>query len=46
MAESGNRDWFRRKHVGYGFTPQTWQGWLITFLPIIIIIAIVYALAK
>jgi hypothetical protein len=22
--------WFRPKHYGYGATPNTWQGWLMT----------------
>jgi hypothetical protein len=25
------KPWFRPKLIGYGFTPNTWQGWLITF---------------
>ena len=25
------RLWFRRKRYGYGWTPCTWQGWLVTF---------------
>ena len=24
------RYWFRRKHFGFGATPNTWQGWLAT----------------
>lgn len=23
--------WFRQKTYGYGFTPVTWEGWLVTF---------------
>lgn len=23
--------WFKRKRYGYGWTPNTWQGWLIIF---------------
>lgn len=28
------RYWFRQKNFGYGFTPNTWQGWmfLLVFL--------------
>ena len=22
------KPWFRRQQVGFGFMPQTWQGWL------------------
>lgn len=25
-----NRYWFRPKRVGYGATPITWEGWLLT----------------
>ena len=25
-----NKPWFRRKRFGIGWTPATWQGWLIT----------------
>jgi hypothetical protein len=25
-----NRYWFRPKTVGYGATPTTWEGWLLT----------------
>lgn len=24
--------WFRQKSFGYGATPNTWQGWLLTFV--------------
>ena len=24
------RYWFRQKSFGYGATPNTWQGWLLT----------------
>lgn len=23
--------WFKRKKFGWGWTPATWQGWLLTF---------------
>ncbi len=25
-----SRYWFRQKSFGYGATPNTWQGWLLT----------------
>jgi hypothetical protein len=46
MSASGNREWFRKKNVGYGFSPQTWQGWLVTLVPVIVIVAIIIAIAK
>lgn len=24
------KPWFRRKAIGYGFTPISWQGWVLT----------------
>ncbi len=26
--KSVERPWFRARRYGYGWTPQTWQGWL------------------
>ena len=26
------RYWFRQKKFGYGATPNTWQGWLLTIV--------------
>jgi hypothetical protein len=30
--------WFVRKTYGYGWTPATWEGWLVVFLWLIIFI--------
>jgi hypothetical protein len=27
-----DRPWFRKRTVGFGWTPATWQGWLVTIL--------------
>lgn len=43
---SGQRPWFRRKTFGYGWTPQTWQGWLITIASAAVVIAINLALVR
>ena len=32
--------WFRRKRWGYGWTPVTWQGWLVVALFVAIALAI------
>ena len=31
------RHWFKRKRIGFGYTPQTWQGWvsILVFLGIL-----------
>ena len=35
--------WFRQKTFGYGATPNTWQGWLLTFVGCAAIFGIVLA---
>lgn len=37
-----HRPWFGSKRVGWGYRPQTWQGWAITLITaaIIVILAI------
>ena len=27
-----NRPWFRPRKFGVGWTPATWEGWLVTLL--------------
>jgi catechol 2,3-dioxygenase-like lactoylglutathione lyase family enzyme len=31
-----NKLWFRRKTYGWGWTPITWEGWLVTLLVVLI----------
>lgn len=33
-----NKVWFIRKTYGYGWTPSTWEGWLVIFLWAVIFI--------
>ena len=33
-----NKIWFARKTYGYGWTPSTWEGWLVLFIWLIIFI--------
>lgn len=35
-----NKLWFRRKTYGWGWTPITWEGWLVTLVVVAIPIAI------
>ncbi|MBY0415961.1 MAG: hypothetical protein K2Q18_17450 [Bdellovibrionales bacterium] len=35
-----NKLWFRRKTYGWGWTPITWEGWLVTLLVVVIPILI------
>jgi uncharacterized membrane protein YbhN (UPF0104 family) len=30
--------WFRPKRYGYGATPVTWQGWLVTLGSVVVIV--------
>ncbi len=34
--------WFKRKLYGWGWTPVTWQGWLVVVIGIAILFAGVY----
>jgi hypothetical protein len=40
---TGRRPWFRAKQAGYGYSPQTWQGWLATLLTVVAIAAVAVA---
>ncbi len=33
-----NKIWFVRKTYGYGWTPSTWEGWLVIFLWLILFV--------
>jgi hypothetical protein len=33
--------WFRQKTFGYGATPNTWQGWLLTIVSMALLFAVV-----
>jgi hypothetical protein len=35
--------WFRRKRWGYGWTPCTWQGWVVTAFFIAAVMGIGFA---
>jgi hypothetical protein len=37
---SEQRPWFGPKRVGYGLRPQTWQGWLIIALFVVVVIVV------
>ncbi|WJI10478.1 hypothetical protein FGU46_10445 [Methanobacterium sp. CWC-01] len=30
--------WFRKRRLGWGFSPVTWQGWLVTLILVLILI--------
>ncbi|HLZ73932.1 hypothetical protein [Phenylobacterium sp.] len=42
MSDADNpKPWFRPKVTGTGWTPQTWQGWLITLVFVVLFAATV-----
>ncbi len=38
-ADNPNHYWFKRKLYGWGWTPVTWQGWLVTGVYILSVVA-------
>jgi hypothetical protein len=32
------RPWFGPKRFGWGYRPQTWQGWLVTALSVVAVV--------
>lgn len=36
--------WFKRKLYGWGWTPATWQGWLVTTIFIILILLFAFTI--
>ena len=38
------RYWFRPKRYGYGATPVTWEGWVVTFATVLAMVAVSLAL--
>jgi hypothetical protein len=32
--------WFRPKSFGYGWTPATWEGWLVTGLAVVVVVVV------
>ena len=39
MAEK--KPWFRPKRYGWGYSPQTWQGWVIVVAAVAALIVVV-----
>lgn len=38
------RPWFGPKRIGWGYRPQTWQGWLITIVVVAAVVAVAVGL--
>jgi len=39
IQDNPEKYWFKRKLFGWGWTPATWQGWLVTILYIVAVVA-------
>lgn len=39
---AAKRPWFGPKRIGWGYSPQTWQGWAVTlgFAVVVVLIAL------
>ena len=37
LKDNPNRYWFKRKLYGWGWTPATWQGWLVLLVYVVAI---------
>lgn len=37
-----NKYWFRPKKYGYGFTPISWEGWLMTLIFVVALLLFAY----
>ncbi len=37
LKDNPNHYWFKRKLYGWGWTPATWQGWLVTLVYVLLI---------
>ena len=38
--------WFRPKRYGYGATPVTWQGWVVTLAAVVVIAGSIVAMNR
>jgi hypothetical protein len=34
------KPWFRRRRVGVGWRPVTWEGWLITLVAVALVVGV------
>lgn len=44
MRDNPKGYWFKRKVYGWGWVPVTWQGWAVTLLYLVIIIAMAFTI--
>jgi Na+-transporting NADH:ubiquinone oxidoreductase subunit NqrB len=46
LRDNPERYWFKRKWFGWGWTPATWEGWLITLAYIALLLAFSFTIDK
>jgi phosphoglycerol transferase MdoB-like AlkP superfamily enzyme len=39
MEDNSKKLWFKRKRYGWGWTPVTWQGWLVIAVYVVALIS-------
>ncbi len=42
IKDNPERYWFKRKVLGWGWTPATWQGWLSTLLYMVLVLSLIF----
>jgi len=40
IGDNPNKYWFRAKWYGWGWTPATWQGWLVIAVWLVLVIGL------
>jgi len=46
LKDNPNNYWFKRKLYSWGWTPAKWQGWLVIFVYITLILTLVFTREK
>lgn len=46
LQDNPNKYWFKAKLYGWGWTPATWQGWLVIVLYIVAVTAFGFTIDK
>ncbi len=41
LDQREKKPWFGKKRIGYGYRPQTWQGWVIAWNPLAVVLIII-----
>jgi hypothetical protein len=42
LKDNPNRFWFKAKTYGWGWTPESWQGWVVTLIYTTLIVIIIF----